>query len=118
MDNLTANHVLQTHSSQITAEKVNLHCPYRTSLSQIRSSFCSSLHSYRERIGLTPSPLCPSCGVELHKTVHIFLLLASLTVRDLREHRRLVLDFLFGLPFFDLLSLPPPEPPPSNSHER
>jgi len=41
-------------------------------LSQLNSSFCSSLHSYREKIGLIPSPLCPSCGREPHTTVHVF----------------------------------------------
>ena len=46
----------------------------KTTLSQLRSSFCSSLHSYRERITLIPSSLCPSCGVEshTHTTVHVF----------------------------------------------
>ena len=44
----------------------NLARTYRTSLSQLRLSFCSSFHSYRESIGLTSSPLCHFCGEEPH----------------------------------------------------
>ena len=69
---LSHNRVLQTVSPQIAPEKANLPRPYSITLSQLRSSFCSSLHSYHERIGLVPSPLCPSCGLVPHTTVHAF----------------------------------------------
>ena len=69
---LSHNHVYQTASPQIEPEEANLTWPYRTTLSQLRYSFCSTLHSYRERIWLIPSPLCPSCGVEPHTTINVF----------------------------------------------
>ena len=68
---------LRTHnrvsdcSRKIAAEETNFHRDYRTTLSQLRSSFCSSLHSYRERIGLTSRPLCPSCGVEPDTIINV-----------------------------------------------
>ena len=60
------NHVLQTASPQMVAEEANLPWPFRTILSQLRSSFCSSLHSYRERIGLIPSIAPSALSVELN----------------------------------------------------
>ena len=57
---------------KIAPEEANLPRPYRSILSQHRSSFCSSLHSYLERIELIPSPLYPCCGVEPHTIFHIF----------------------------------------------
>ena len=65
---LTHKRVLQTASPQIAA---NFPRPYRTTISQLHSSFCSSLHPYREKIGLIFSPLSPSCEVEPHITVHV-----------------------------------------------
>ena len=44
------NCVLQTASPQVAPEEANLPRPYKTILSQLCSYFCSSLHSYRERI--------------------------------------------------------------------
>ena len=55
-----------TGSPKISTEEANLPLPYRTTLSQLRSTFYSPLHFYRERIEIIPSPLCPSCGVEPH----------------------------------------------------
>ena len=66
---LAPSRILQTFSPQIAAAEVNLLCPYRTSISQHRTSFCSSLHSYRERIGLTSSSICPSCEEKPHTSV-------------------------------------------------
>ena len=56
---------------QIASEEASLPRSYRSTVSQFRSSFCSSLHSYRERIGLVPSPICPSCVLEPHTTFHV-----------------------------------------------
>ena len=112
--------VFWTASLQIAAEETNLPRSYRTALSQLRSSFCSSLHSYRERIGLLSSLLCPSCVVEPHTTVHVFFgsYPTSLTERDLWERSHLTSEFLFGISFFDLPPLPAPEPSPSNGQNR
>ena len=71
---LSPNRVLQIASPKIAPEETNLPRPYRSILSQLQSSFCSCLHSYRERIGLIPSPLCTSCGVGPHTTINLFWL--------------------------------------------
>ena len=63
---LSHNCVLLTASRQIEPEEANLPRPCRTTFSQLCSSFCSSLHSYRERIGLISSPFC---GLEPHTNV-------------------------------------------------
>ena len=42
---LSHNRILQTASPQITPEEASLPRPYITTLSQLRASFCSSLHS-------------------------------------------------------------------------
>ena len=65
------NLALQTASPQIALEETNLPKSYRSTLSQLRI-FCNSLHSYSKRIGLVPSPLCPSCDLMPHTTVHVF----------------------------------------------
>ena len=66
--------LLQIYSPQISAEEVNLLRPSRNSFSQLHSSFCSSLLSYRERIGLIPSPICSSCEGEHHRSSFILSL--------------------------------------------
>ena len=107
---LSHNHVFHSASPQISLEEANFHRHYRTTLSQLRSYLiCSSLHSYCERIRLIPSPVCPSCGMEPHITVHVFFCSShptTLTDIDLWERPRLALEFLFGLPFFDLFLFP------------
>ena len=100
--------------------EANLLRPYRTALSQLRASFCSSLRSYRERIGIIPIQFCPSWGVERYTTVHVFSYSSHhtpLTEIELWEHPSLMLEFLFGM--FDLPTFPPPpsEPPPSGGQE-
>ena len=65
---------------------------YVTSLSQLRTFFYISLLSYRERIGLIPSPLLPSWGGEPHTAVHLFSCTSyptSLIVKDLWGRTRL-----------------------------
>ena len=94
---LSHNPVLQTVSPQITPEETNLPRPYRTTLSQLRLSFCSSLHSYRLRIGIIPSSFCLSCIVEPHTIVHVFscsLHPTPVTELELLECRHLPSEFL------------------------
>ena len=85
---LSHNRVLQTASPQIALEDANLPRQYRTTLSQLCSSFSSRLHSYRERIGLIPSLLCPSCGMEPHTTVHAFSCSSHPALLTVRAWRR------------------------------
>ena len=96
----THNRVLQTASPQIAAEEANLPCPCRNLvlLSQLRSSICSSPHSYRDRIGLILNPplLFLLSGTPFHSfscSSHSTLL----TERHLWERPRLALLFLCGL---------------------
>ena len=92
---LSHNRVLHTASPQIAPEEVNLPRPYRSTLSLLRSSFCSSLYSYREKIGVVPSPLCPFCELEPHSTVHVFSCsshLIPLTELDLWERQHLSMN--------------------------
>ena len=93
------------NADKAVSPETNLPRSYRSTLSQLRSSFCSSFYSYRERIGLVPSPLCPSCGLMPHTTVHVFSCSSHptlLTELDLWEHPRLASEFLSSLPSFDL----------------
>ena len=87
-----------------------------TTLSQLHLSLCSSLHSYREKIGLIPSPVDLSYGVEPHTTPHHYFLLfldaTSMTMMDRWERPRLASEFLSVLHFFELPILPPPPPEP------
>ena len=46
--------------------------PYRSTLSQLRSGYCSRLQSYLHRVGRAPSPACPDCGSAPHTTEHLF----------------------------------------------
>ena len=118
---LTLN--LQTASPQIAAEEANLSKPYWTTFFQLRSSFCISLHFYRERIGLILNPLCPSCGVKPHTAVHVFSCSSHptpMTEMELWERPRLTSEFLFGLLLIVILPPPPPpptKPPPSGGQE-
>ena len=107
---LSHNGVLQTASPQIAPDEVNLPRPYRTILSQLRSSSRSSLYSYHDRAGLIPSLLCSAYGVESHTTVHVFSCSSHptpLTELDLWERPRLASEFLWVLPSFDLFFLSP-----------
>ena len=112
------NRVLQTPAPAISDDEISLPRPYRTTLAQLRSGFCSSLNSFLERIDRAPDDLCPSCRGSPHTTSHIFSCPShptSLTERDLWDRPCSVAAFLSTLPFFSLppLSRPPPEPPPS-----
>ena len=105
---LSHSRFLQTASPHIAPEEANLPRPYRATLSQLRSFFCSSLYSYREGIGLIPRPLCPSCVLGPHTTVHVFsssLHPTPLIKLDLWEFPRLASEILSDLPFFDLFLL-------------
>jgi len=101
----------------ITPEEANLPKPYWTTLSQLRSFFCSSLHSYRERIRLTnPWPPLFLLWSVTHYHRPCFLLFLASDTPD-RVGSVGASEFQF-LPFFDLPPLPPPPPePPSGGQE-
>ena len=117
LESFPDNPVLQSPAPDVHPDEEELPRAYRTSLSQLRSGYSRLLNSYRHRIGIADSPLCPSCGLEDHSTSHIFACTehpTELTVRDLWERPGRVAQYLESLPFIDLpaLARPPPEPPP------
>ena len=103
--------------------------PYRSTLSQLRSGYCSRLQSYLHRVGRAPSPACPDCGSAPHTTEHLFSCPESptdLVPADLWTAPLQAAQFISSLPAFSDLPpfpvipggpfppppRPPPEPPP------
>ena len=81
--------------------------PCKTTVSQLRLSFCSSFHSYCERIEQIPNPSAHpvDCRVEPHTTVHVsicYLHPTPLTERDLWERPRAQRRFFMGAFYFYL----------------
>ena len=95
--------------------------PYRSTLSQLRSGYCSRLQSYLHRVGRAPSPACPDCGSAPHTTEHLFSCPESptdLVPADLWTAPLQAAQFISSLPAFS--DLPPfpvipggPFPPPT-----
>ena len=69
---LPDNTVLGAAAPPVAPEESSLPRSYRTTLSQLRSGYCSSLNSFLERVGRAPSDRCPSCGSGPHTTAHVF----------------------------------------------
>ena len=114
---LPDNTVLGAAAPPVAPEESSLPRSYRTTLSQLRSGYCSSLNSFLERVGRAPSDRCPSCGSGPHTTAHVFSCPSHPTplgLRDLWDRPCLTASFVSSLPFFVLPALPrpPPEPPP------
>ena len=92
--------------------------PHRTTLAQLRSGFCSSLCSYRARIGLQNDASCPECGAASHDTTHLFncpSFPTDLSPESLWTDPTSCSIFLSSIPSFSYLApvqRPPPEPPP------
>jgi len=110
--------VLLTPPTAVADEEKLLPRRLRSTLSQLRSGYCSSLNSFLHRINRAPDPLCPSCRGSPHTPAHLFSCPSHptpLVVRDLWDRPGLAADFISSLPFFNLnpVSRPPPRPPPS-----
>ena len=114
------NKVLGTPPPDIAASEAELPRHHRTTLSQLRSGYCSRLNSFRHRIGLSEVDSCPECGASSHTVHHLFRCPAHptrLTPVDLWHRPREVAEFLShheafsGLP--ELPPAEPPAPPPS-----
>ena len=112
------NRLLGCHPPEIHPSELNLPRPHRTTLSQLRSGFCSTLREYRHRIGLADSATCPECADPCQSVPHLFDCSSyptPLAVLDLWERPTEVAAFLSSLPSFSFLpplDPPPPEPPP------
>ena len=118
MDSRRPNGVLSGPAPEVGEEEVSLSRGARTTLAQLRSGYCSNLNTFKHRIGLTPSALCPSCRQAGHTTRHIFECLehpTDLVPLDLWRRPGEVAEFLSSWQCFDRLyrERPPPEPPPS-----
>jgi hypothetical protein len=82
----------------------------RTTLNQLRSTYCNCLRTFQARIGTAPDDLCPACQGTPHTTRHLFscpLFPTKLTIYDLWKRPREVADFLRTQPAFSHL---PPNP--------
>ena len=101
--------------------------PYRSTLSQLRSGYCSKLQSYLHRVGRAPTPACPDCGSAPHTTEHLFSCPESptdLAPADLWTAPLQAAQFISSIPAFSDLPPPfpvvpgglfPPPPPPSRT---
>ena len=72
VDRLGGSRVLNTHPLPVDKSEAALPHLVRSTLSQLRSGFCSRLKSFQFRIGGVPDDLCPECGSQSHDTNHIF----------------------------------------------
>ena len=114
------NRVLRTTPPEIQEEEVEMTRGERTALAQLRSGFSSDLESFKNRIGVSDSPLCPCCRLSEHTTEHIFDCPehpTHLTPLDMWLNPRRVVEHLRTWPCFDsrlLRERPPPEFPPRN----
>ena len=116
------NKVLLRPAPSVSASELLLPRHYRTTLSQLRSGYCSRLLTYKQTIGSSDSDLCPECGTEPHTAAHIFRCPGAptaLAVEDLWHRPVEVANHIASLSAFaDLPPLelreprPPPEPPP------
>jgi hypothetical protein len=71
-ESLLVNKLLGTLPPDISPEEVTLGCCARTTLTQLRSTHCNDLNSYKARIGSSPNDLCPEWGVASHTVEQIF----------------------------------------------
>ena len=112
------NPLLNEPPPPVDKSEATLHRTTRSTLSQLRSSHCKALETYKMKIGLSQSSTCPECGADDHSTSHLFncpSFPTTLVIRDLWLRPRKVARFLSHIPSFSYLpplDRPPPEPPP------
>ena len=114
--------VLSMAAPDVDEAEINLPRVARTTLAQLRSGHCSALNSFKHKIELIPSAVCPCCRQADHTTQHLFDCPkhpTDLTPLDLWQRPGEAVEFLATWPCFDRLyrERPPPEPPPSTSEE-
>ena len=66
------NKVLMATSPPIDPAERRLPRSYRSALSQLRSSYCSRLQSYRNCVGWVDDHTCPDCHSTDHTVAHLF----------------------------------------------
>ena len=107
--------VLNAPRLSVDSSEQSLPRKVRSTLSQLRSGHCIALNSYKHKLGLSDSPLCPDCGDADQTTRHLFECEANhttLEVADLWRDPRRAARFLASLPSFAFLNPPPRQPPP------
>ena len=57
---------------EINSSESALPRPHHTTLSQLRSGFCSTLRDYRYRVGVADSATCPECADPCQSVPHLF----------------------------------------------
>ena len=123
LSNAPPNKILLSAPPEIDETESRLPRHYRTTLSQLRSGYCSRLNSYRHRIDISATDLCPECQIAPHTVQHLFDCQrhpTNLTILDLWRRPLEVAALLSRMDaFVELPPLeppvppPPPEPPPS-----
>ena len=116
------NRVLSTHPPVIHPSERDLPRIYQTTLSQLRSDWCSGLKSYQHFINMADNDVCPICLSAPQTVTHLFscsTIPTPLTKLDLWHQPVKVAELLKSNPTFNHLPpldpplpLPPPEPPP------
>ena len=119
------NPVLGTRAPPIHSHERRLPRAHRSTLSQLRSGYSSSLNSYLVKVGRADSSVCPRCSLDEHSTAHLFSCSRDRTYIspvDLWLNPRESASFLSSHPTFSHLpplppsprppQRPPPEPPP------
>ena len=116
LSNAPPNKILLSAPPEIDETESRLPRHYRTTLSQLRSGYCSRLNDYRHRINLATTDLCPECEEAPHTVQHLFGCQqhpTSLTPLDLWRRPVEVAALLRGMSaFVELPPLEPPVPPP------
>ena len=112
------NGVISGPAPEVNEEEDNLPRGTRTTLAQLRSGYCSDLNTFKHRINLIPSPVCPCCRQADHTSQHIFDCPENptdLVPLDLWQRPGEAAAFLSSWQCFDRLhrERPPPEPPPN-----
>ena len=72
IDQRPLNGVLLAQAPDIDPTETLLLRAHRSTLSQLRSGYCSRLASYRHSVGWIESPLCPLCRTAKHTVPHLF----------------------------------------------
>jgi hypothetical protein len=117
ISSLPPNKVLGYPPPEIDASEESLPRVHRTTLSQLRSSYCIHLKTYLHSISRSDIPDCPECGSALHTTNHLFdcpSFPTDLVVVDLWSRPCVAAAFVSSLPSFShlpLVVLPPLRPP-------
>jgi hypothetical protein len=72
LDSAAPNIILGTRPPEIHPSEETLPRIYRTTLSQLRSDYCSDLKSYQHFIDAAIDNECPDCHTSPHSTSHLF----------------------------------------------